>query len=392
MSENGIVMRDAGVIAREINFIKEQTKRQMLAASMEIGARLCEAKELVGHGEWEKWLCENVDYSQSTANNLMRIYREYGSQQINLLTGKAPVSALEREAEVANQKMRTGMQQIKASLADVLEEAMALNPDDRYADMQSFCEALKKEIPIAEGAKPIERTVYFDREKEGRKILPQWKKKRLYLGCGILALILVMVIAGKTMLSGTQKEKAAMAEKTPLATKAVTPSPTQALVTMPDVVGKETSDAIAAVRTMDANIAIIIERGYSEKKKETVYRQSIKPGLQYTAGDKKEVILHISLGIKRVRVPNVTGKTLTEAKAVLSARGLKYTVKKQFSNSRKNSIIKQSRKKNVKVKEGTVIHLTVSRGEKKVSLASIQTRKPEPVATKKPKKIQIVTD
>lgn len=90
MSENGIVMRDAGVIAREINFIKEQTKRQMLAASMEIGARLCEAKELVGHGEWEKWLCENVDYSQSTANNLMRIYREYGSQQISLLTGKAP--------------------------------------------------------------------------------------------------------------------------------------------------------------------------------------------------------------------------------------------------------------------------------------------------------------
>ena len=86
MSENGIVMRDAGVIAREINFIKEQTKRQMLAASMEIGARLCEAKELVGHGEWEKWLCENVDYSQSTANNLMRIYREYSSQQINLLT------------------------------------------------------------------------------------------------------------------------------------------------------------------------------------------------------------------------------------------------------------------------------------------------------------------
>ena len=143
---------------------------------------------------------------------------------------------------------------------------------------------------------------------------------------------------------------------------------------------------------MDANIAIIIERGYRKKKKETVYRQSIKPGLQYTAGDKKEVILHISLGIKRVRVPNVTGKTLTEAKAVLSARGLKYTVKKQFSNSRKNSIIKQSRKKNVKVKEGTVIHLTVSRGEKKVSLASIQTRKPEPVATKKPKKIQIVTD
>lgn len=302
-----------------------------------------------------------------------------------MLTGKAPVSALEREAEAANQKMQAGMQQIKASLADVLEEAMALNPDDRYADMQSFCEALKKEIPISEGAKPIERTVYFDREKEGRKILPQWKKKRLYLGCAVFALILVVVLAGKAMISGTKKEK------TPLATKAVTASPTQTLVTMPDVVGKETSDAIAAVRTMDANIAVIIERGYSEKKKETVYKQSIKPGQQYTPGDKKEVVLHISLGVKRVSVPNVTGKTLAEAKAVLSARGLKYTVKKQFSKSRKNSIIKQS-KKNAKVKEGTVIHLTVSRGEKKVPLASVPTKKPKPVATKKPKKIQIVTE
>lgn len=63
-----------------------------------------------------------------------------------MLTGKAPVSALEREAEAANQKMQAGMQLIKASLADVLEEAMALNPDDRYADMQSFYEALKKKF------------------------------------------------------------------------------------------------------------------------------------------------------------------------------------------------------------------------------------------------------
>ena len=92
-----------------------------------------------------------------------------------------------------------------------------------------------------------------------------------------------------------------------------------------------------------------------------------------------------------MRVPNVTGKTLTEAKAVLRSKGLKYTVKKQFSKSRKNSIIKPSRK-NVKVKEGTVIHLTVSRGEKKVPRASVSTPKPKPVATKKPKKIQIVTD
>ncbi len=31
------------------------------------------------HGEWGQWLSDNVDYSQSNANNLMRIYNEYGN-------------------------------------------------------------------------------------------------------------------------------------------------------------------------------------------------------------------------------------------------------------------------------------------------------------------------
>ena len=81
---------------------------------------------------------------------------------------------------------------------------------------------------------------------------------------------------------------------------------------------------------------------------------------------------------------------LTQNRKTGAGLRLFFGVRKNFKT--KNSIIKQSRKKNVKVKEGTVIHLTVSRGEKKVSLASIPTKKPEPVATKKPKKIQIVTD
>ena len=89
-TENKALTRDTFVIAREINYIKERTKRQVLSASIEIGEKLCEAKSLVPHGEWGTWLKENVDYSQSTANNLMRIYKEYGDTQIGLLTGKAP--------------------------------------------------------------------------------------------------------------------------------------------------------------------------------------------------------------------------------------------------------------------------------------------------------------
>ncbi|MFF2794958.1 DUF3102 domain-containing protein [Lysinibacillus xylanilyticus] len=74
-----ITERSTDVIAAEINAIKFQTQTMMLQASAEIGKRLIEAKEQLPHGEWGKWLKENVEYSQSTANNLMQIHMEYSS-------------------------------------------------------------------------------------------------------------------------------------------------------------------------------------------------------------------------------------------------------------------------------------------------------------------------
>ncbi len=93
---NGITeIRDGAIIAAEINTIKERTKREVLTASIEIGQRLCEAKELVQHGDWEQWLHDKVDYSQSTANNLMRIFKEYGDEQINLLSNTSKSQTFE---------------------------------------------------------------------------------------------------------------------------------------------------------------------------------------------------------------------------------------------------------------------------------------------------------
>lgn len=82
---NLVVNRTPEVIAAEINSIKEQTRKVVLYNSIEIGRKLVEAKELVPHGEWGNWLEEAVDYSKSTANNLMKIFEEYGSDQITLL-------------------------------------------------------------------------------------------------------------------------------------------------------------------------------------------------------------------------------------------------------------------------------------------------------------------
>lgn len=79
------VRRTPELIAAEINHIKEETKRIVLNNSIEIGRRLTEAKLIVPHGEWGKWLEEKVDYSKTTANNLMNIFNEYGAAQMDLL-------------------------------------------------------------------------------------------------------------------------------------------------------------------------------------------------------------------------------------------------------------------------------------------------------------------
>lgn len=71
-------------LATEINTIKHTTQRLMMQAAIDIGQRLVEVKAAVGHGNWGKWLLENVDYSERTAQNLIRLYEEYGRGQGSL--------------------------------------------------------------------------------------------------------------------------------------------------------------------------------------------------------------------------------------------------------------------------------------------------------------------
>jgi len=88
------VERTPLLIAVEINSIKDQTRKLVLYNSIEIGRRLVEAKAMIPHGEWGNWLKKSVDYSQSTANNLMRIFEEYGANQIAIFGDNAKYQAL----------------------------------------------------------------------------------------------------------------------------------------------------------------------------------------------------------------------------------------------------------------------------------------------------------
>lgn len=90
-----VVKRELNVVTAEIVAIKTATQRMVIDSSIEIGRRLCEAKEIIGHGNWGEYLKNEVEFSQSTANNLMRIYHEFGDEQLAL--GKEPKSQTYRK-------------------------------------------------------------------------------------------------------------------------------------------------------------------------------------------------------------------------------------------------------------------------------------------------------
>lgn len=65
--------RPIEVITEEINFYKQTACESII----EIGKRLIEAKSLLQHGEWQSWLAEKVDFSETSAQNYMRLAKEY---------------------------------------------------------------------------------------------------------------------------------------------------------------------------------------------------------------------------------------------------------------------------------------------------------------------------
>lgn len=76
-------------------------------AVLGIGQRLIEAKAMLSHGEWSAWLAENVNYSERSAQRLMRLAREWTNPTALSDLGAAKALALltlpseEREAFLA---------------------------------------------------------------------------------------------------------------------------------------------------------------------------------------------------------------------------------------------------------------------------------------------------
>ncbi|MCD8365741.1 MAG: Stk1 family PASTA domain-containing Ser/Thr kinase [Clostridiales bacterium] len=137
-------------------------------------------------------------------------------------------------------------------------------------------------------------------------------------------------------------------------------------VTVPNVVGN-TSDA--AVTTLeDKGLKVSREFQYdSSVEAGKVISQSPAAGSTATEGD--TVTIYVSQGSETTKVPNVVGKTESDAKTALGDAGLNVgTVTQEYSDSvAEGNVISQSVSYGQYVDMGTSVDLVVSKGAKEVT-------------------------
>lgn len=146
--------RDIGIITAEIKSIQQQANALALIYAVEIGRRLKEAKSLLPYGTWGEWLKSEVDFSQSTANNFMRLFEEYGSAQISIFGASIdsqsfvnlPYSKALQLLAIPKEERESFAEEVRAEDLSVKELKEAIAERDKAQKMADMQKKLKEEL------------------------------------------------------------------------------------------------------------------------------------------------------------------------------------------------------------------------------------------------------
>lgn len=272
-----------------------------------------------------------------------------------MLTGISPNEAIDRMLE---DTLVSLCDMPEVELADCQKEGimqgLAVKAEERIQDMSLLLERLyaKRELP------PVLRRRIWD-------ILPLWK-----IGAGILFLCGIFFVWNQLSLKstgsiGTVKSIPAgnQAMRTE-ATSAAAPSPKKIVYRMMDLTGMTKKEAEKRLgRLGDANLKVRWKWEYSSSvSKGNIIKQSIAEGAEYEGGLEKTQILTISRGVRKYRVPDVTGMDSGDAVRRLKKKKFRVRIAYTESGQPKGIVLKQGREAGKRVKKGTEIRLIVSDG------------------------------
>lgn len=168
-TEAGKPARTLAQVTEEIRYLDTQAKRLVLGHAIEIGRRLKEAKELVPYGEWGDYIEKELSYSQSTAQNFMRIFEEYGAAQQSLFGPVAESQTLGNLSYTKALKLLAVPRAEREEFAEAVDAAhistreleAAIRERDEARKAQAAAEAREKEAreELSETAEMLDKTL-----------------------------------------------------------------------------------------------------------------------------------------------------------------------------------------------------------------------------------------
>ena len=186
VGEKGIKVRDIEVITAEIKDLRRQAQTMALMYVVEIGRRLVEAKQALPYGEWGNWLKNEVEFSQSTATNYMRLFDEYGAAQISIFGAsvdsqtfaKLPYSKALQLLAVPKEEREEFAKEIGVDDKSVSELREAIAERDRAR--KEAAEAQERENALAESLAEAEAATAKAQEKaaEAEALQAELEKKK----------------------------------------------------------------------------------------------------------------------------------------------------------------------------------------------------------------------
>lgn len=197
---NEVVNTELMQIEKDIITLKNQTAENMI----QIGCKLIEAKKQLSHGEWGVWLENKVEFSQRTANQFMRIAKEFGSNSqaiSNLEITKVglllDVPTEKREEFIEKHDLKSmSTREIKKVIKESVSKTSNSSVIDNVMDYNIY------EIPIDE-LKPLPNYEKYFGNRTGKDYI-------FYLNCvdkyGITES--VMISRDKTIIDGHERVRA----------------------------------------------------------------------------------------------------------------------------------------------------------------------------------------
>lgn len=148
--------RNINTVTAEIVALSNQAAQNAWYSMVEIGRRLVEAKSMVDHGEWGAYLKNEVNFSQRSANNFMKIYQEYSKNPNSQTFVNLDYSKVVRLLAISEDDREKFMQEHDVASLSSRQLDLAIKERDAarkaQADAEAAAETARAEARTAERA------------------------------------------------------------------------------------------------------------------------------------------------------------------------------------------------------------------------------------------------